>query len=120
MGISWGAFGEEGSGCPHWCPGECTVLPALWLEERHPELGTLKKCCIQAECPLTPWCFEVYGQFPRGRGEEQLLEQLVVSTEGPYLTGPGIYASVEGRKATVCVDSAYELPIPVGDSLLTA
>ena len=49
MGIGWGAFGEEGSGCPHWCPGECTVLPALWLEERDPELGTLKKCCIQAK-----------------------------------------------------------------------
>jgi hypothetical protein len=40
MGIGWGAFGEEGSGCPHWCPSECTVLPAF--EERDPELGTLK------------------------------------------------------------------------------
>jgi len=117
MGIGWGAFGEEGSGCPHWCPGECRVLSAIWLEEQHPELGTLKKRCIQAECPLTPWCFEVFGRFPFRR-EEQLLERLVVSTEGPYLTGPGIYASVEGRKATVCVESAYEFPIPVGDSVL--
>jgi hypothetical protein len=121
MGIGWGAFGEEGSGCPHLCPGECTVLPALWLEERHPELGTLKKRCIQAECPLTPWCFEVYSVFYLPflplPPVERLLTQLLVSTDGPYLTGPGIYASVEGGKATVCVDSAYEFPIPVGDSV---
>ena len=116
MGIGWGAFGEEGSGCPHLCPGECTVLPALWLEERDPELGTLKVRCIQAECPLTPWCFEVYGVFYLPflplPPVERPLTQLLVSTDGPYLTGPGIHASVQGGKATVCVEAAYELPIP--------
>jgi len=102
IGISFGTFGEIEGTCPHFCPGECAVIPALWLDVRDPELGISRMRCIQAECPLTPWCFEVYGTFPllfsRFAVQEKLLERFFVSTNGAYLTGPGIHAKAEGKK----------------------
>lgn len=100
IGISCGTLGEIEGTCPHQCPGECTLTPALWLEVQDPELGISRMRCVQAECPLTPWCFEVYGVFP-GFKKERLLERLLVSSDVSYLSEPGIHATVEKGKAPI-------------------
>jgi len=107
IGMNWRTFGEIEEACPYLCPGECIVVPALWLDVRDPVLGILRMHCIQAECPLTPWCLEVYGTFPSREGfVKRLLDIIPVSTLSSltYLTKPGIHANLEGRKAMVCVE----------------
>jgi len=47
-------LGEIGETCPHQCPGECTLIPTLWLKVQDPELGIPRMRCVQAERPLTP------------------------------------------------------------------
>jgi len=115
IGMNWRTFGEIEEACPYLCPGECIVVPALWLDVRDSVLGILKMHCIQAECPLTPWCLEVYGSV-RSLGE-RLLDIIPVSERSTltFLTALGTYVKAEEGKATVCVKGAYEFPIPLAD-----
>lgn len=54
---SCGAFGGD---CPSVCPGGCSVRSAFWRDVRYPEIGVTRVRCLEATCPVTPWCFEVF------------------------------------------------------------
>lgn len=55
-----GSSGAFGGDCPRVCPGDCSVWRAFWRDVRDPVLGVTRVQCIEAKCPLTPWCFEVF------------------------------------------------------------
>ncbi len=109
--------------CPHICPGCQVGIPYL---EEDPELGTITKECASARCDLTPWCFEVkvYANtwkpfwMPWKYKGHLVMEERVEVTEsnGTFLTGPYITASVTNGEATVCISRNFEWAIPIGDA----
>ncbi|QAA77095.1 MAG: hypothetical protein BIP78_1329 [Candidatus Bipolaricaulis sibiricus] len=111
-----GSSGAFGGDCPRVCPGDCSVWRAFWRDVRDPVLGVTRVQCIEAKCPLTPWCFEVLTVLqlpfpPFNSVKYYVFGGLVDETTRDFTPDPGITAKVRDGVATVCVSGGYEWPI---------
>jgi len=92
--------------CPCICP-DCRIW--LYSLERN-ELGAINKICVEAECDLLPWCFEL-----EGKGTLQNVSGWVPITEEymDFLTSKSVTASVRDGRGYFCVAGPFQISIPL-------
>ena len=104
-----------GGDCPSVCPGDCFVGWAFWRDVKSPEIGVTRVRCLEATCPLRPWCFEVFAVvvLPFVSSRYRVFGGLVSEATQDFLCGWGVTAWVRDELATVCVPFGYEVPIVI-------
>lgn len=96
------AYGD----CPHGCP-DCR----MWLYSLESnELGAINKICVEAECDLLPWCFELEGEGSLWNISSSFS---ITEEDMSFLTGESISASVRDGLGYFCVVGPFQISIPL-------